>query len=167
MDDNLNNLDELDIEILSLLQQDGRKSFKEIAIELDVNAGTIRNRYNKLIEDKTLQIVGSVDPGKVGFNVFASIFIAVRPAHKLEEVLEALKLLPELSFLGLVSGELDIMLDVMCKDNDHLISLMKQHILTIEGVSHTKTQTYFQVIEWRQPNVTMLRNHVKSKNGVK
>ena len=73
-------LDELDFSILSYLQQDGRMSFTVIAEKLGVSIGTIRTRFNKLIEDGTINIVGRVDPDKVGFRSYAHIAVYVRPA---------------------------------------------------------------------------------------
>ena len=60
-------LDELDFSILSCLQQDGRMSFTVIAEKLSVSIGTVRSRFNKLIEDGTINIIGRVNPDKVGF----------------------------------------------------------------------------------------------------
>ena len=66
-------LDKLDFEILSCLQEDGRMSFTVIAEKLGVSIGTIRTRFNKLIEDGTVNIVGRVNPDKVGFRSYAHI----------------------------------------------------------------------------------------------
>jgi len=59
-------LDKLDFEILSILQEDGRMSFTVIADRLKISVGTARTRLNKLIEDGTVNIIGRVDPDKVG-----------------------------------------------------------------------------------------------------
>ena len=73
-------LDALDFSILSFLQQDGRMSFTVIAKKLKVSIGTIRTRFNKLIKDGTIHIVGRVNPDKVGFHAYAHIAVYVRPA---------------------------------------------------------------------------------------
>ena len=78
-------LDELDFAILSYLQQDGRMSFTVIAEKLKVSIGTIRTRFNKLIEDGTINIVGRVNPENVGFHAYAHIAVFVRPASSLPQ----------------------------------------------------------------------------------
>lgn len=85
-----NELDELDFLILSQLQKDGRKSFTEVAESLKVSVGTIRNRIQWLTETKTLQVIGRVDPEKIGFHAYASIFIKVSPASQIIPVAEKL-----------------------------------------------------------------------------
>ncbi|MEP6726328.1 MAG: Lrp/AsnC family transcriptional regulator, partial [Bacteroidota bacterium] len=66
MDKNNVILDNLDFAILSYLQKDGRMSFTVIAKKLKVSIGTVRTRFNKLIEDGTINIIGRVNPDKVG-----------------------------------------------------------------------------------------------------
>ena len=150
-------LDDLDLAILSQLQQDGRKSFTDIAEELKTPVSTIRNRYSRLIESRTLQIIGRVVPGRVGFNVFTSILIEVRPTKLLHSIVEKVQHLPEVSYLALVSGPFDILLDVMCRDNNHLMELLEKHILNLEGVHHTELQTHLKVIGWRQPDLSLTK----------
>ena len=101
-------LDDLDFSILMLLQQDGRMSFTVMAEKLGVSISNIRMRVGKLIEDKTIQIVGRVNPEKVGFHAYAHIKVSVRPANLIEKVTEQLVHLPEISFLATTSGDFDI-----------------------------------------------------------
>lgn len=150
-------LDSLDLAILSELQKDGRKSFTDIADMINSPVSTVRNRYNRLIESKTLQVVGRVVPNRVGFNVFVSIMIEVRPVKLLNNVVEKIKDLPEVSYLALVSGTYDILLDVMCRDNNHLMDLMENHILNLDGIHHTEVQTHLKVIGWRQPDLSLTK----------
>ena len=114
-------LDKLDFEILSFLQEDGRMSFTVIADKLNVSIGTIRTRFNKLIADGTVNIIGRVDPDKVGFRCYAHIAVFVRPATLKEKVAQRISKLPEVSFLAMTSGDYDLEVDVMCRDNNHLV----------------------------------------------
>jgi Lrp/AsnC family transcriptional regulator for asnA, asnC and gidA len=91
-------LDSLDFDILSCLQVDGRMSFTVIAEKLNVSIGTIRSRFNKLLEEGTISIVGRVDPEKAGFHSYAHIAIYVRPATLKEQIAQAISNLPESKF---------------------------------------------------------------------
>ena len=79
-------LDDLDFSILSCLQKDGRMSFTVMADNLKVSIGTIRTRVNKLIEEGTVNIIGKINPDKVGFHSYAHIAIFIRPATLIEKV---------------------------------------------------------------------------------
>ena len=149
-------LDDLDFAILSFLQKDGRMSFTVIAEKLKVSIGTIRTRFNKLIEDGTINIIGRVDPEKVGFRSYAHIAVYVRPATLKEKVAQKISKLPEVSFLAMTSGDYDLEVDVMCRDNDHLVQFVNE-LSKIEGVHQTKTTIYFKVYKYAQPDLNLLK----------
>src|SRR4051794_28648167 len=105
-------LDSLDFAILSFLQKDGRMSFTIIAGKLKVSIGTIRTRFNNLISKGIINIIGRVNPDKVGFNSYAHIAVFVRPATLKDKVAKRIMKMPEVSFLALTSGEYDLEVDV-------------------------------------------------------
>ena len=155
MQKNGTTMDGLDFAIVSCLQQDGRMSFTVMASRLKVSVGTIRTRMNKLIEDGTINIIGRVDPDKVGFRSYAHIAVYVRPATLKEKVAEKIACLPEVSFLAMTSGDYDLEVDVMCRDNEHLVNFVNE-ISTFEGVHQTKTTIYFKVYKYAQPDLALL-----------
>jgi Lrp/AsnC family transcriptional regulator for asnA, asnC and gidA len=150
-------LDKLDFDIVSCLQQDGRMSFTEMAEKLDVSVGTVRTRMNKLVEDGTINIIGRVDPEKVGFHAYAHIAVYVRPATLKEKLAKKIARLPEVSFLAMTSGEYDLEVDVMCRDNDHLMEFVDK-ISAYQGIHQTKTTLYFRVYKYAQPDLALLKN---------
>jgi Lrp/AsnC family transcriptional regulator for asnA, asnC and gidA len=149
-------LDKLDFEILSFLQEDGRMSFTVIAEKLGVSIGTIRTRFNKLIEEGTVNIIGRVNPDKVGFRSYAHIALYVRPATLKDKVAQRIVKMPEVSFLALTSGDYDLEVDAMCRDNNHLVDFVN-NISKIEGVFQTKTTMYFKVYKYAQPDLKLLK----------
>jgi Lrp/AsnC family transcriptional regulator for asnA, asnC and gidA len=151
-------LDDLDFGIVSCLQQDGRMSYTVMAETLKVSVGTIRTRISKLIEEGTISIVGRVDPDKVGFHAYAHIAVCVRPATLKEKVAHKISTLPEVSFLALTSGDYDLEVDVMCRDNEHLVQFVNE-ISAFEGVFQTKTTIYFKVYKYAQPDLRLLKHN--------
>lgn len=149
-------LDELDFKILSCLQKDGRMSFTVIAENLNVSVGTIRTRFNKLIEEGTISIIGRVDADKVGFKCYAHIAVFVRPATLKEKIAQKIAKLPEVSFLAMTSGDYDLEVDVMCRDNNHLVDFVNE-ISKIDGVHQTKTTIYFKVYKYAQPDLKLIK----------
>ena len=82
-------MDQIDLDIISFLQSDGRIPFTDIAKALKVSEGTVRNRVSRLIDDRTLQIVGMVDPNRLGFDAPAVIGVSVQPPL-LEKVVDTI-----------------------------------------------------------------------------
>ena len=149
-------LDELDFAILSCLQKDGRMSFTVMAENLKVSIGTIRTRVNKLIEEGTVNIIGRVNAEKVGFHSYAHIAIFIRPATLIEKVAQKICKMPEVSFLAGTSGDYDLEVDVMCRNNEHLVNFING-ISKIAGVHQTKTTLYFKVYKYAQPDLNLLK----------
>jgi Lrp/AsnC family transcriptional regulator for asnA, asnC and gidA len=149
--------DDLDFQILTLLQKDGRMSFTEISKEINVAVSTIRHRYINLVEDGTLKIIGRIDPNKIGFNAYASILISVKPKTFMNSIFEQLTSLPEVSFLASVSGDFDIEANVMCRDMEHLNELIGGKIHVLEGVFDTKTNMYMKIYKIAQPDLELAK----------
>ncbi|MBK7444206.1 MAG: Lrp/AsnC family transcriptional regulator [Chitinophagales bacterium] len=150
-------LDDLDYKILEKLIKDGRKSFTDIADELGVSVGTIRNRFNVFVENELLTIIGRVNPDKIGFHTYAQILIKVRPVDKVTQVADNIANLPEVSFLAMTTGAYDLEVNVMCRDNEHLVQLMTNHITKMDGIFESATNIYFKVYKYAQPDLYLLK----------
>ncbi len=133
-------MDELDLEIIKALQGNGRKRYTEIAKELDVAEGTVRNRVARLLEKRVFQIIGLIDPHQMGYDAPALIGVTVKPPH-LEEAAAQIAAFPEVSYLILVSGEYDLMVEVFCRDRAHLATFLREDLQNVTGVE--RTQTFF------------------------
>ena len=147
-------LDSMDFSILAHLQTDGRKSFTDIADELKVSVGTIRNRYNRLLSENVLHIIGWTDPVRAGFNSYARVNIEVKPTELLRQVAEQLLELKEVTFLAMTSGNYDLEINLLCKDNRQLMAVMHEKIHKIKGIYETNTTIYFEVLKWASHDVS-------------
>lgn len=130
-------MDQIDRSILSFLQTDGRTPFTEIAQALDVSEGTVRNRVWRLIEDGTVQIVGLVDPVRCGYEAAGLVNVAVQGSD-VESIAAEIARLPEVSCVAIVSGKYELMMSVVCRDQEHLASFVDKQLRKMPGVRHAK-----------------------------
>ena len=131
-------MDTLDRSIVSLLQKDGRMPFTQIAQTLGVTEGTIRNRVAKLLDDKAIQIIGVLDPHRMGYTAPAIIGVSIQPPH-LETAAVEIAQMSEVSYLIMVTGENDLLVEVFCKDREHLAAFIKDKLLQVPGVLRAQT----------------------------
>ena len=131
-------MDNLDLAILASLQTDGRRPFTDIAHELGVSEGTVRNRVSRLIENNILHIVGLVDPSSLGFNAPAVIGVSVNEGD-IEQIAAGIAAYPEVSYLIMVSGEFDLIVEVLCKNREHLANFINYKLRKVQGVERTQT----------------------------
>ncbi|MCB0035147.1 MAG: Lrp/AsnC family transcriptional regulator [Anaerolineales bacterium] len=149
-------MDDLDFAILNHLQEDGRKPFTEIAKALGVTEGTIRNRVAKLTADETLKVIGLVDPHHIGFDTPALISVSVQPGL-LDDAVAAISKFPEVSYLLLVAGEYDLMVEVMCRDRSHLTELVTGRLHKVPGVTDTRTTFILHIYNVVQPDLNLAK----------
>lgn len=131
-------LDEIDTELVRQLQQDGRRSYREMARGLDVSEGTVRWRVRRLLDNGALRIAAIADPFRLGYRVLASMFLRVSP-EQLERVIETLVLWPEVVYVSSCTGRVDIYIQVVCRSHEDLWELVAQRIPAIGGVTETET----------------------------
>ncbi|MET7305238.1 Lrp/AsnC family transcriptional regulator [Embleya sp. NPDC005575] len=129
-------LDDIDRRIIAILQADGRRAYKQIAEDLGIPASSVRYRVQRLEESGTLQIVGIANPLTIGFDRLAMIGMRVR-AGSAREVCRELRELPETSYVVMVAGQYDVMVEVICRDTDHFTDLLNRRLLLIDGVVST------------------------------
>lgn len=139
-------MDDLDLAILSLLQRNGRRPYTDIAHTLGVSEGTVRNRVYRLLDEQVIQIIGQVDPFHLGFDAPAIMGVSVIPAE-LETAAEQIAAFSEVSYLLMVSGEYDLIVEVMCEDREHLSSFLNQKLRKIPGVQSIHTFLILKTIK--------------------
>ncbi len=132
--------DSLDLAILELLRSDGRRPYTEIAHALGVSEGTVRNRVARLVQKGVMQIVGLIDPIRMGYDAPAMIGVNLQNAD-IEEVARKIARFPEVSYLIIVSGGFDIIVEVICRNRMHFTQFINQKLRKIPGVA--QTQSFF------------------------
>ena len=131
-------LDDLDKAIIRCLQLDGRRPYAQIGRELKVPEATVRQRAERLISRRVVQIVGVTDPLAMGFQQPALIGLKV-DANRLEEIAQKIAALDEVTYLVVTAGRFDLMCEVVCEDNDHLLRVLTEDLAKIRGIRSTET----------------------------
>ena len=80
-----------------------------------------------------------VKPGALGLNVCAFISVSLTEANKYQEVVDALKHIPEIVECHFVTGRAALLLKLYCIDNDHLMEAIINTIQRIPYVQSTET----------------------------
>ncbi|HEY0670384.1 MAG TPA: Lrp/AsnC ligand binding domain-containing protein [Sphingobacteriaceae bacterium] len=142
MDKRLQNLeiDNLDIQILSFLMNDATTPYTEIAKKLIVSGGTIHVRMKKM-EDMGI-IKGSnliIDAQKVGYDICAFLGIFLEKGSIYKDAVEQLRKVKEIVELHYTTGAYSMFAKIICRDTNHLRSVLNDSIQGIEGIQRTET----------------------------
>jgi len=139
-------ISELDKRIIEHLQLDGRRPFTQIATALGVSEATVRARTNRLIARGILQIVGVTDPLKLGFQQQAMIGVRCE-ASQLLEAAEVINAFPEVDYLVVTAGSYDLLVEVVCEDNEALLHFLTDKLRRVAGVRETETFVYLRMLK--------------------
>jgi Lrp/AsnC family transcriptional regulator for asnA, asnC and gidA len=148
-------LDELDFAILRHLQQDGRRSYSDIAQDLGVAVSTVSARVTKLIEADVVTIVAHVNPHKVGLEAPAILNISIQPRYY-DQVIETVLSYPEVTFASMTTGEYNLIVDVFCRNSAHLAELITRRLNTLAGVQDLRVTYHLQILKLRPRGVDLI-----------
>ncbi len=157
-----NLIDEIDQRIIEALQQDGRRPFTKIAADLGISEASVRQRVSNLINNQVMQIVAVTNPIKLGFSLASMIGIRVS-GERLLEVAQEISTFDEVIYLVLCTGRFDMLAEVVCRDNDHLLKFLTEKLYKVQGIQQAETYMYLQVCKqndcllWTQNQVVTSR----------
>ena len=135
-------LDDTSKAIIEQLQIDGRKPYAAIGLAVGLSEAAVRQRVQRLIDSGVMQIVAVTDPLTVGFNRMAMIGIKVE--GDLQDVADQLATFPEVDYVVVTAGSFDLLAEVICEDDDHLLELL-QRFRTIKTVRSTESFVYLKL----------------------
>jgi Lrp/AsnC family transcriptional regulator for asnA, asnC and gidA len=136
----------LDKRIIEHLQKDGRRPFTQIAADLGVSEAAVRARTNRLVERGILQVVGVTDPLKLGFQQQAMIGVRCE-SNRLLEVADAVSAFPEVDYVVITAGPFDLLIEVVCENNEALLHFLTEKLRAVDGVRDTETFVYLRMVK--------------------
>ncbi len=149
-----NDIDKLDKKILSILMNNAKRPYTDIAQELFVSGGTIHVRMKKLEDAGIVKGYNlEVDYSKLGFDVVAFLGIYLDKSSLYDEVAESLKGIPEIVASYYTTGLYNIFAKVVCRDTKHLREVLHDKIQSIKGIQRTETFISLEKSIDRQVNV--------------
>ncbi|MFB6216404.1 MAG: Lrp/AsnC family transcriptional regulator [Candidatus Aenigmatarchaeota archaeon] len=125
-------MDDIDREIVSILRRDGRRSYTDIADDLNVSEGTVRNRVKRMKEEGDIQKFTVITSGE---GMGALVMTKVSTERDISEVVEEL---PEDTEIHEIAGDYDIVVKIFREDKNELNDEIDS-IREIEGVKETRT----------------------------
>jgi Lrp/AsnC family transcriptional regulator for asnA, asnC and gidA len=136
-------LDDVSKAIIEQLQQDGRRSYAAIGKVVGLSEAAVRQRVQRLIEAGVMQVVAVTDPLELGFARQA--MVGVRVIGQLEPIADKLAELDEVDYVVITAGAYDLLVEVVCESDEHLLDLISGRIRAIDGVVATETFMYLSL----------------------
>jgi Lrp/AsnC family transcriptional regulator for asnA, asnC and gidA len=135
-------LDDISKRIIEQLQVDGRQSYAAIGKAVGLSEAAVRQRVQRLQEAGVMQIVAVTDPLTLGFRRQA--MIGLKSDGDLEKVADDLASMEEIDYVVITAGSFDLLLEVVCEDDDHLLEILGR-VRAVPSVTSTETLVYLKL----------------------
>ena len=128
-------LDRTDVQIIEMLQGDGRMLYKDIAQKTGVSIPTVRTRIQKLVELGVIKkFTVIVDADKILGKVRGLVLLQVNPSD-VDKVMAKLASMKEVREVYRTAGSNPLVLKVEARDLDGLGQQVSERLSGIEGIT--------------------------------
>lgn len=146
-----NQIDSTDIRIIEALIDDGRMAYSALAEDIGSSNTLVHQRVRKLKELGILtRPTFLISPEHAGYDTCAFVLIIVREANQINDVIEAIKEIPEVVNCVSIMGRYDLMVRLYAINNRHLQDLVHDKLQAIPEIESTNTMVAFEVSFERQ-----------------
>ncbi|MBI2710728.1 MAG: Lrp/AsnC family transcriptional regulator [Actinobacteria bacterium] len=129
--------------IVEILQRDGRRPYAAIGKEVGLSEAAVRQRVQRLVENGVMQIVAVTDPLQLGFRRQA--MVGLRVEGDIESVAAQLDEIEEVAYVVVTAGSFDLLAEIVCEDDDHLLEVLNRRIRAMRDVRSTETFIYLKL----------------------
>ncbi len=136
-------LDDTNKLIIEHLQRDGRMSYATLAKTIGLSEAAVRQRVQRLLDNGLMQIVAVTDPLTLGFARQA--MVGLRVNGDLRTIADRIAEVPEVDYVVICAGRYDLLVELVCTDDEHLLDILNEKVRTIEGVSAADTFMYLRL----------------------
>lgn len=136
-------LDDANKAIVEELQQDGRRTYGSIAEAVGLSEAAVRQRVQKMRDAGIMQIVAVTDPLQVGFR--SQAMVGIRTDGDARNVADLLAAVDDIDYVVMCAGSFDILVELVCEDEERIIEILNGVIRKIPGVRDTETFMYLKL----------------------
>ena len=133
-------IDGIDKILLNELMKDARVSINLLSKQVGISGAAVHQRLKKL--EKSGLIQGSqimINPKKLGYTTLAFVGIYLDKAMNNPSAVAQLQKINEVLECHYTTGDWSVLVKILCKDNEHLMTLLNNQIHKIAGISRTET----------------------------
>ncbi len=132
-------IDEMDMQIIDALTENGRLSFRKIAQQIGTTTATIARRYERLKENNFIKVSIQVNPLELGFQGILEISIGLADQSVVNEIVNKLSEMPGVTYLVKISGTFDLEVVALVKDCKNMMDISDQ-IAKISNIKRTESR---------------------------
>jgi Lrp/AsnC family transcriptional regulator for asnA, asnC and gidA len=143
----MSQLDGLDREIITELEENARQTNAEIAAKVGSSEPTVRRRIERLLSEQVIKIVAVATPFKLGYTVVAILGIQID--HKyMDKIESALASMQEVRFAGITLGTYDVVVEAWFQSNEELLTFLRERLSKLDGIGRIDSLQVAKMIKY-------------------
>jgi Lrp/AsnC family transcriptional regulator for asnA, asnC and gidA len=131
-------LDDSDRVLVSMLQENPRASYQELATATGLSTSTARRRIDRLVGGGVLKFAAVLRWPHFGLRLTAFIALSV-DLKRLLAIGDEIAAMDEVVFVALTTGAFDLLAEVVLPTNEDLVRFVTQRVAPIEGIRNLQT----------------------------
>lgn len=133
-------LDDIDIKLLTIVMEQGRVTWSEVAERLGLSSPTVAERVRKLEEKRVIKSYAAlIDGDALGFTITAFISVTLEKPDYRESFLQLVNTELAIQECHHIAGDDDYLLKVKCRGLRDLEHLVSNKIKGLTGILRTRT----------------------------
>lgn len=136
----------IDLRIMAAVQTDGRKSFAQVASQLDISESTVHNRVQRLRQLGILQFEAYADPLRLGYPIWALFQFRVE-SRQPPTIAARLSQFPELFFVGVTTGLHDIFATGAFRSNEEVLDFLTTKVAELPSIKSVTTTNVLKLVK--------------------
>ncbi|MDT3425308.1 Lrp/AsnC family transcriptional regulator for asnA, asnC and gidA [Paenibacillus forsythiae] len=133
--------DEVDHQLIRMLTNDGRASYRELAQYVSLSETRVRVRTQRLIREGYIRIVAI--PNLIKLNAAQIAMLGIQVSGNIEKVADILAEYEQITFLTICAGKYEIIVEVAYSNTNSLLEII-QRIRNIPDVKNTDSFVYLK-----------------------
>lgn len=136
-------LDQTSKHLVALLQKDGRMTYAALGQAVGLSETAVRQRVQRLIDSKTIQVVAVTDPMQLGFSRQA--MVGIKTSTDPRVIADVLVHIPGVEYLVNTTGRYDLLAEVVTTSDQELMRIVSADISGVPGVESTEAFVYLRL----------------------
>jgi len=132
-------IDKVDKQILEILQEDGKKTIKDISDKTGKSQTAVRERIKKLEETLIKKYTAIIDCRYLGYREMVLASLRVNSSQPLDDVKAKIEQMNQIKYAYVVTGEYPLFVMFKCLGHEQALGLI-ENLRNLPGVEEIKTQ---------------------------
>lgn len=133
-------LDDLDKQILTIIQNNAKASLRDIEKEIDLTTTSIRMRINRLKEKNVIKrYITLIDCRHLGYREMVMASLRLNSSQSLEDLKTKIETMEKVKYAYVITGEYPLFVMAKCLDHSDSMELIET-LRNLPGVEEIKTQ---------------------------